>query len=239
MKQYKHYINGEFRTGSNHFETINPANGKPWAIFPAANEKESNFVIESAHNALYKGPWSNFTPTQRGKIIHKLGDLISQHADEIGDLETTDSGKLAIETRSQSKYVADYYYYYAGLADKIQGEVIPIDKPNMRVFTTREPIGVVVAIVPWNAQLFLSATKIAPALAAGNTVVVKASEQAPAALFKLAELVDMAGFPPGVVNIITGFGEPCGRIITSHPKVARVAFTGGSDVAKHIVKNSA
>ena len=239
MKQYKHYINGEFRSGSNHFETINPANGKPWAIFPAASEEESNFVIESAHNALYKGPWANFTPTQRGKIIHKLGDLISQYADEIGDLETTDSGKLAIETRSQSKYVADYYYYYAGLADKIQGEVIPIDKPNMRVFTTREPIGVVVAIVPWNAQLFLSATKIAPALAAGNTVVVKASEQAPAALFKLAELVDMAGFPPGVVNIITGFGEPCGRIITSHPKVARVAFTGGSDVAKHIVKNTA
>ena len=239
MKKYKHYINGEFRSGSNHFETINPANGKPWAIFPAATEEESNFVIESAHNALYKGPWSNFTPTQRGKIIHKLGDLISQHADEIGDLETTDSGKLAIETRSQSKYVADYYYYYAGLADKIQGEVIPIDKPNMRVFTTREPIGVVVAIVPWNAQLFLSATKIAPALAAGNTVVVKASEQAPAALFKLAELVDIAGFPSGVVNIITGFGEPCGRIITSHPKVARVAFTGGSDVAKHIVKNTA
>ena len=168
-----------------------------------------------------------------------MGDLISKHANELGELETRDSGKLAIETRSQSKYVADYYYYYAGLADKIQGEVLPIDKPNMRVFTTREPIGVVVAIVPWNAQLFLSATKIAPALAAGNTVVVKASEQAPAALFKLAELVDKAGFPPGVINILTGFGEPCGRVITSHPKVARVAFTGGSEVAKHIVRNTA
>ena len=239
MEQFKHYINGKFSSGVDHFETLNPANGKPWATFPAASEEESNMAIESAHDALYKGPWAEYTATERGKLLHKLGDLISKHANELGELETRDSGKLAVETRSQSKYVADYYYYYAGLADKIQGEVLPIDKPNMRVFTTREPIGVVVAIVPWNAQLFLSATKIAPALAAGNTVVVKASEQAPAALFKLAELVDKAGFPPGVINILTGFGEPCGRVITSHPKVARVAFTGGSEVAKHIVRNTA
>ena len=239
MEQFKHYINGKFSSGVDHFETLNPANGKPWATFPAASEEESNMAIESAHNALYKGPWAEYTATERGKLIYKLGDLISEHASELGELETRDSGKLLVETRAQSKYVADYYYYYAGLADKIQGEVLPIDKPNMRVFTTREPIGVVVAIVPWNAQLFLSATKIAPALAAGNTVVVKASEQAPAALFKLAELVDKAGFPPGVINILTGFGEPCGRVITSHAKVARVAFTGGSEVAKHIVRNTA
>ena len=239
MEKFKHYINGKFSSGVDHFETLNPANGQPWATFPAASEEESNMAIESAHDALYKGPWAEYTATERGKLLHKLGDLILKHANELGELETRDSGKLAIETRSQSKYVADYYYYYAGLADKIQGEVLPIDKPNMRVFTTREPIGVVVAIVPWNAQLFLSATKIAPALAAGNTVVVKASEQAPAALFKLAELVDKAGFPPGVINILTGFGEPCGRVITSHPKVARVAFTGGSEVAKHIVRNTA
>jgi len=239
MEQFKHYINGKFSSGVDHFETLNPANGKPWATFPAASEEESNMAIESAHDALYKGPWAEYTATERGKLLHKLGDLISKHANELGELETRDSGKLAVETRSQSKYVADYYYYYAGLADKIQGEVLPIDKPNMRVFTTREPIGVVVAIVPWNAQLFLSATKIAPALAAGNTVVVKASEQAPAALFKLAELVDKAGFPSGVINILTGFGEPCGRVITSHAKVARVAFTGGSEVAKHIVRNTA
>ena len=239
MEKFKHYINGKFSSGVDHFETLNPANGQPWATFPAASEEESNMAIESAHDALYKGPWAEYTATERGKLLHKLGDLISKHANELGELETRDSGKLAVETRSQSKYVADYYYYYAGLADKIQGEVLPIDKPNMRVFTTREPIGVVVAIVPWNAQLFLSATKIAPALAAGNTVVVKASEQAPAALFKLAELVDKAGFPPGVINILTGFGEPCGRVITSHAKVARVAFTGGSEVAKHIVRNTA
>lgn len=239
MEHFKHYINGKFSSGSERFETLNPANGMPWATFPSATEDESNFAIESAHKALYDGAWSSLTPTQRGKLIHRLGDLISEHASELGDLETRDSGKLAVETRAQSSYVSDYYYYYAGLADKIQGEVLPIDKPDMRVFTTREPIGVVVAIVPWNAQLFLSATKIAPALAAGNTLVVKASEQAPAALFKFAELVEKSGFPPGVINIITGFAEPCGRALTTHPKVARIAFTGGTEVARHIVRNSA
>ena len=239
MEHFKHYINGKFSSGSERFETLNPANGMPWATFPSATEDESNFAIESAHKALYDGAWSSLTPTQRGKLIHRLGDLISEHASELGDLETRDSGKLAVETRAQSSYVSDYYYYYVGLADKIQGEVLPIDKPDMRVFTTREPIGVVVAIVPWNAQLFLSATKIAPALAAGNTLVVKASEQAPAALFKFAELVEKSGFPPGVINIITGFAEPCGRVLTTHPKVARIAFTGGTEVARHIVRNSA
>jgi len=239
MEHFKHFINGKFSSGSERFETINPANGIPWATFPSATEDESNLAIESAHKALYDSAWSSLTPTQRGKLIHKLGDLISEHASELGDLETRDSGKLAIETRAQSNYVSDYYYYYAGLADKIQGEVLPIDKSDMLVFTTREPIGVVVAIVPWNAQLFLSATKIAPALAAGNTLVVKASEQAPAALFKLAELVEKSGFPPGVINIITGFAEPCGRVLTTHPKVARIAFTGGTEVARHIVRNSA
>ena len=239
MEHFKHYINGKFSSGSERFETLNPANGMPWATFPSATEDDSNLAIESAHKALYDSAWSSLTPTQRGKLIHRLGDLISEHASELGDLETRDSGKLAVETRAQSSYVSDYYYYYAGLADKIQGEVLPIDKPDMRVFTTREPIGVVVAIVPWNAQLFLAATKIAPALAAGNTVVVKASEQAPAALFKFAELVEKSGFPPGVVNIITGFAEPCGRVLTTHPKVARIAFTGGTEVARHIVRNSA
>jgi len=239
MQHFQHYINGKFSDGSNAFESTNPANGKPWATFPAATEQESNLAIKSAHEALFEGPWSNYTATERGKLLYKLGNLIADNADALGELETTDSGKLAAETKTQSKYVADYYYYYAGLADKIQGEVLPIDKPDMRVFTTREPIGVVVAIVPWNAQLFLSATKIAPALAAGNTVVVKASEQAPAALFKFAELVHQAGFPPGVVNIITGFGDPCGRVISSHPQVAKVAFTGGCEVAQHIIRNTA
>jgi len=239
MQTFKHYINGQFSEGTEQFESINPANGKPWARFPAATEQEVNEAVESAENALFNGEWASLTATQRGKLLRKLGDLVIQYAHELGDLETTDSGKLAKETRAQSAYVADYYHYYAGLADKIQGDVIPIDKPDLHVFTTREPIGVVAAIVPWNAQMFLAATKIAPALAAGNTIVIKASELAPAAMLKFAELVDQVGFPAGVVNIITGFGEPCGRALTAHPKVARVAFTGGPETAKHIVHNTA
>lgn len=238
MEQFSHYINGKFEAGAEQFESINPATEKPWAIFPAATEEEVNRAVEAADTALFKGEWAEMNATQRGKLLRKLGDLIVENAQILGELETLDSGKLATETRAQSAYVADYYYYYAGLADKIQGEVIPIDKPDLHVFTTREPIGVVAAIVPWNAQMFLSATKIAPALAAGNTVVVKASEQAPASLLKFAELIHQAGFPPGVVNIITGFGEPCGRALTSHKKVARIAFTGGPETAKHIVCNS-
>lgn len=238
MQRFKHYINGQFDSGTKHFESINPATGEVWASFPAATEQEVNQAVEAADKALFEGEWKDYNATQRGKLLRKLGDLIVEYAAELGELETIDSGKLATETRAQSAYVADYYYYYAGMADKIQGDVIPIDKPDLHVFTTREPIGVVAAIVPWNAQMFLSATKIAPALAAGNTIVVKASEQAPAALFKFAELIDKAGFPAGVVNIITGFGEPCGRALTSHPKVARVAFTGGPETARHIIRNS-
>lgn len=239
MKTFKHYIGGTFEAGRETFESLNPATGQAWARFPVASKAETCRAVEAADRALFEGEWPSLTATQRGKMLRRLGDLVVEHANELGELETTDSGKLASETRAQSAYVAEYYYYYAGLADKIQGQVIPIDKPDLHVFTTREPIGVVAAIVPWNAQMFLSATKIAPALAAGNTIVVKASEQAPAAMFKFAELVHRAGFPPGVVNIITGYGEPCGRVLTSHHKVARVAFTGGPETARHIVRNSA
>ena len=235
---FSQYINGHFEKGTEYFEGINPANGEIWAKFPAATKADVNRAVEAADAALFDGKWKDFTATQRGKLLHHLGDLIIEHAAELGELETIDSGKLAKETRSQTAYVADYYYYYAGLADKIHGDVIPIDKSDMHVFTSREPIGVVAAIVPWNAQMFLSATKIAPALAAGNTLVIKASEQAPAALFKFAELIDKAGFPPGVVNIISGFAEPCGRVLTSHPKVSRVAFTGSPETARHIIRNT-
>ena len=238
MQRFKQYINGQFEDGVRYFKSVNPATGQAWAEFPEATEVDVNRAVEAAEAALYSGPWAEMNATQRGKLLRRLADLILEHATALGDLETIDSGKLAKETRSQTGYVADYYLYYAGLADKIQGDVIPVDKPGFHVFTTREPIGVVAAVVPWNAQMFLAATKIAPALAAGNTVVVKASEQAPATMLKFAELIDAAGFPPGVVNIITGFGEPCGRVLTSHPSVARVAFTGGPEAARHIVRNT-
>jgi len=178
------------------------------------------------------------TATERGKMLFKLADLMTENSEILGSVETTDSGKLAVETRGQSAYVAEYYRYYGGLADKVEGRTLPIDKPNLHVFTTQEPIGVVAGIVPWNAEMLLTATKAAPALAAGNTVVIKSSEEAPAPVLEFARLVDEAGFPPGVFNLITGFGEPCGRALTSHPLVAKISFTGGVDAARHVVENT-
>lgn len=241
MKHYKMFIDGAWCEAADgaRLESINPATGEIWATAAIAGETEVRHAVEAASRALKSGPWAEMTATQRGKMLHRLGDLVAENAKMLGEIETIDSGKLAKETRAQTGYVADYYYYYAGLADKIQGATLPIDKPDMHVYTKRVPIGVVAAVVPWNAQMFLTATKLGPALAAGNTVVLKASEAAPAPMFEFARLVEKAGFPPGVVNVITGFGEPCGRLLTSHPDVARIAFTGGPDAARHIVRNSA
>ena len=241
MQKYQHYINGEWSDAADGgtIKTLNPATEELWAEVPAATEEDVNRAVESAKKALFEGPWSTMTATQRGKLLRKLGDLIVDKAPLLGEIETRDSGKLLKETQGQTGYVSDYYYYFAGLADKIEGTTLPIDKPDMHVFTTREPIGVVAAVVPWNAQMFLTATKLGPALAAGNTVVLKASEEAPTPMFEFAKIVDEAGFPPGVINVITGYGEPCGRALTGHPDVARVAFTGGPETASRVIENTA
>ena len=143
------------------------------------------------------------------------------------------------ETRWQAKYIAEFFHFYAGCADKVSGQTLPIDKPDMITLTLREPLGVIAAVVPWNSQLFLVAVKIGPALAAGNTVVLKASEHASAAMLEFGKLVEEAGFPEGVVNIVTGHADPCGRVLTSHPLVQRISFTGGTTAARHVVRNSA
>jgi len=241
VNDYQLYIDSEFCESSDggRFDTVNPATGEVWASAPAATEADVDRAVRAARRALVEGEWPTLTATQRGRLLSRLADLVADAAHHLGEVETTDSGKLAAETRAQSAYVADYYRYYAGLADKIQGDTLPIDKPDLHVFTTREPVGVVAAIVPWNAEMFLTATKIGPALAAGNTVVIKASEEAPAPLLEFARVVDQVGFPPGVVNLVTGFGEPCGRALTSHPMVDKVAFTGGVDTARHVVANTA
>ena len=179
------------------------------------------------------------TPTERGRYLRKLADLLADASEDLGRTETIDTGKMLKETRWQAKYIAEFFHFYAGCADKIHGETLPIDKPDLCVFTLREPLGVVAAVVPWNSQLFLVAVKIGPALAAGNTVVVKASEHASAALLEFGKLIEQAGFPPGVVNLVTGHGDPCGRVLTSHPLVQRISFTGGPGSARHVLRNSA
>jgi (Z)-2-((N-methylformamido)methylene)-5-hydroxybutyrolactone dehydrogenase len=220
-------------------ESLDPATGEAWARFPAAGEAEVDAAVTAAERAMTAGPWAAMTATQRGKLLRRLADLMAEQADRLAEVETRDTGKLIRETRAQIRYVADYLLYFAGAADKLEGATLPIDKSDMLVMTLREPIGVVAAVVPWNSQLMLAVLKLGPALAAGNAVVLKASEQAPAPLFELGRLCLEAGIPPGVVNVISGLGEPCGRALTSHPKVARIAFTGGPATARQVVRNSA
>ncbi len=240
VETYSMLIDGKWVAASDKasFDSFNPASGEIWARVPAATEIDVNAAVAAAKGAL-DGPWGEMTPTQRGKCLHRLGDLLAANSEHLGRIETRDTGKMFKETAWQATYIAEYLHFFAGAADKIHGDTLPIDKPDMFVFTDREPLGVIAAVVPWNSQMFLSATKIGPALAAGNTIVLKASEHASAPLLEFGKLIEQAEIPPGVVNIITGHGEPCGRTLTSHPDVARIAFTGGPESARHIIRNSA
>ncbi|CAM5762882.1 betaine-aldehyde dehydrogenase [Labrys miyagiensis] len=237
--RFQLYIDGAFIDAAESFESLDPSTGRAWADMPAASAEEVDRAVGAAHRSFLDPSWADLTASQRGKLLMKLGDLVARDAGRLAELETRDTGKIIRETRAQIGYVAEYYRYFGGLADKVEGAHLPIDKADMEVYLRREPIGVVAAIVPWNSQLFLSAVKLGPALAAGCTVVLKASEEGPAPLLEFARLVHEAGFPNGVVNVITGFGEPAGRVLTSHPLVARVAFTGGPATARHIVRNTA
>lgn len=238
MDRFQHYIDGRFEDGAESFASVDPATGAPWALMPLASAADVDRAVQAAHHAFTSAPWAGMTAGARGKLLYRLAELVRAAAPRLAALETRDTGKIIRETSAQIAYVAEYYQYYAGLADKIEGAHLPIDKPDMEVWLRREPVGVVAAIVPWNSQLFLSAVKLGPALAAGCTVVLKASEDGPAPLLEFARLVHEAGFPPGTVNILTG-GPEAGRVLTTHPKVAHIAFTGGPETARHIVRASA
>ena len=233
------FIDGEWVNSESKksFKTLNPETNEPWALVPEASAKDVDKAVKAAQKA-FEGEWPKLFPRERGKFLRKIGNQLRENAELLGKIETTDTGKLFKETNKQANYIAEYYDYYAELADKIEGTVLPIDKPNIQVITTRIPIGVVAAIVPWNSQMLLTATKLAPALAMGNTVVIKSSELAPAVMFEFAKLIEKTGIPKGVVNIITGFGDPCGKALTTHNLVEKIAFTGGPETARHIIKNS-
>ncbi|MDB9773981.1 aldehyde dehydrogenase [bacterium] len=240
VQNFKMFIDGQWvdSESGKTIKTLNPENNEVWATVPEANAKDVDKAVKAAQNA-YEKSWSNLHPRDRAKYLRSLANQLRDNAEHLGTIETKDTGKIFRETKTQANYIAEYYDYFAGLADKVEGTVVPIDKPDMQVTTTRIPIGVVAAIIPWNSQMLLTAVKLAPALAMGNTVVIKASELAPVTLLEFAKLVEKSGIPKGVVNIITGLGEPCGKALTSHDLVERIAFTGGPETAKHIVKNSA
>ncbi len=240
LKEYKMYIGGEWVDAENKktFKTLNPENNEPWATVPEASAKDVNKAVEAAQKA-FEGEWSKIFPKARANFLRKIAQELRNNAEHLGKIETIDTGKLFRETKDQAIYIAEYYDYFAGLADKVEGTVLPIDKPNMQVITTRVPIGVIAAIVPWNSQMLLTAVKLAPALAMGNAIVIKASELGPATLLEFAKLVERTGIPKGVVNVVTGFGDPCGKALTTHNNVERIAFTGGPETARHIIRNSA
>ena len=230
IEQFRMYIDGGWcdSASGRSFETKNPYTGQVWARLPQANHQDVDRAVRAAHAAFTSGPWAEMTASDRGLLLYRLADLIAADAERLADLEVRDNGKLRVEMLGQMKYIPRWFQYYGGLADKVQGYVTPIDKKGMFHYVTYEPLGVVGAITPWNSPLLLTVWKLAPALAAGNTVVVKPSEFASASMLGMAELFERAGFPKGVLNVVTGFGHDAGSALVEHSLVARIAFTGGN-----------
>jgi acyl-CoA reductase-like NAD-dependent aldehyde dehydrogenase len=196
-------------------------------------------AVRAAHRAFTAGEWRTMTASRRGALLRRLGDLITEHSAALAETEVRDNGKLYAEMSAQTAYMAQWYHYFGGLADKVEGSVIPTDKPDTFNYTRYEPLGVVAAIVPWNSPLLLTSWKLAPALAAGNTVVVKPSEYTSASVLEFMKLVEQAGFPPGVVNVVTGFGPDVGAPLIEHPLVAKVAFTGSDATGQRVYESAA
>lgn len=236
MKRYQLRIAGQALDPAGHawFESQNPFTGETWAEIPRGDARDVDAAVQAAHRALTSGPWAEMTPTQRGALMRKLGDLIARDASRLAATEVRDNGKLLAEMQGQLNYIPQWFYYYGGLADKVQGSTLPLDKKGYFAFTRHEPVGVVVAITPWNSPLLLLSWKVAPALAAGCTVVVKPSEFTSASTLELAELFDEAGFPPGVFNVVTGFGAEVGGPLVEHPLVAKISFTGSDSTGRVI-----
>ncbi len=241
LTRYDMFIDGGWTAAATgeYFESHNPYTGEPWALIPRGNAADVDRAVQSAHKAFRSGDWPRLSASGRGALLRRLGDLVTQHSDDLATTEVRDNGKLFVEMRAQTSYMAQWYHYYGGLADKIEGAVLPIDKAETFNFTRYEPIGVVAAIVPWNSPLLLTTWKLAPALAAGNTVVIKPSEYTSASVLEFMKLVERAGFPPGVVNVVTGFGPEVGSPLVEHPRVAKVAFTGSNSTGERIYQAAA
>jgi (Z)-2-((N-methylformamido)methylene)-5-hydroxybutyrolactone dehydrogenase len=237
LKEYQTYIDGKWvdAISGKRFQTSDPYTGEPWASIPECDARDVDRACEAAWRAFDGGPWPRMTQTARGRLLRKIAGLVEKHAEHLAQIEVRDNGKLISEMAAQLRYLPEWYYYYGGLADKIQGSVVPVDKPDTFAYTLREPVGVCGMIVPWNSPLLLVAWKLAPALATGCTAVIKPSEYTSASLLEFVKLVlEPADIPPGVVNVVTGFGNVAGEALVVHPKVAKVAFTGGTKTGSRV-----
>jgi acyl-CoA reductase-like NAD-dependent aldehyde dehydrogenase len=241
LPHYDHWIDGASSPPSTHtyLPSDNPYTGEVWAMVARGNAADADAAVQSAHRAFESGAWPTMTPSERGRLLWKLGDLVSSHAERLAAIEQRDNGKLATEVTAQVRYMGDYFKYYAGLADKVQSAVIPTDKKGVLAYTRYEAKGVVAIITPWNSPLTLTSWKLAPALAAGCTAVVKPSEFTSASMVEFAKLFAEAGFPNGVVNVVTGLGPEVGEALVTHPLVAHIGFTGGTAAGRKIYELAA
>lgn len=241
MTHYKMYIGGEWVDAieGETFDTQNPYTGETWATLPRARAVDADRAVAAAKAAFNAPEWSKMKPSARGQLLRRLGDLIAENVEHLAATEVADNGKLLAEMRGQVRYLPQYFYYFGGLADKIEGGVLPIDKADTFTFTRYEPLGVCVAITAWNSPLLLAVNKLAPGLAAGNTFVLKPSEFTSASALELAKLIEQAGFPAGVVNVVTGFGLEVGEPLVTHPDVAKIAFTGSEYGGQKINESAA
>lgn len=238
--RYQLFINNKWVDSASNtwFDSLDPFSGEAWAQVPNGNAQDVDNAVSAAVDA-FNGPWSTMSASDRGLILHKFGQLIERDAERLAKAESRDNGKLMSEVLGQMKYMAKYFYYYGGLADKIHGSIVPIDKPGVMNLVKYEPMGVVASITPWNSSLLLTAWKLGAALCAGNTIVCKPSEFTSVSLYELAKLVEEAGFPPGVINVISGFGKEVGEPLICHPGVARIAFTGGDEAGRRVYTTAA
>ena len=221
------------------FDTLNPATGESMASVAEGAEADIGRAVAEARSALVSPEWRGMDAHRRAQILWRLSDLIEEHADELGEMETRDNGKPIFESRQVDlPSVVENFRYFAGLANKIQGETIPVKGPFLN-YTLREPVGVVGCIVPWNFPLSLATWKVAPALACGNTVVLKPAEETPLTALRLGELAAEAGLPTGVLNVVPGFGETAGAALVRHPGVDAIAFTGSTEVGKIVMREAA
>ena len=235
LQTYGLYIGGreaESAAGAT-FDAIDPTSGRAWATHALADADDVDRAVRTAREAFESESWSGLSPTKRGRLMMRFGDLIAEHAEEIAAVEVKDNGKLYKEMLAQLRVIPEWLYYFGGLADKVEGRVIPLDRTSVLNYTLREPLGVVGIIVPWNSPVLLTMYSLAPALAAGNTVVLKPSEHASASVLETLRLAEAAGFPPGVLNAVTGAGET-GVALVDHPTVAKISFTGSDSTGRQI-----
>ncbi|RZL84705.1 MAG: aldehyde dehydrogenase [Rhodococcus sp. (in: high G+C Gram-positive bacteria)] len=239
--KYQLFIDGKWvdPTGGEWIDSRDPYRDEVWAEFARGGTSDVDAAVEAARVAMTRGPWAQMTASRRGAIMRNIGDLVTKNAVQLVESEVRDTGKLLAEVQSQVSSVAECWYYFAGLADKIEGASIPIGKPDTIAMTTREPVGVVAALTAWNTPLWFAAVKCAPALAAGCAVVVKPSEFASASTLEFAALLQDAGLPDGVFNVVTGLGGEVGAALVDHPDVTKITFTGADSTGTKVYETAA